>query len=112
MARRDSLMVPPSMSDPPVRTLLLQRTRSHSEWRNGTQGTVSQTAAAVKMERSGEGEDEMGSALGKNCQDRRGGFIDGGEALFIAETSLHVAPDRGGERGWKNGGMKTRSRPL
>src|SRR3954469_10480293 len=41
-----------------------------------------------------------------------GGFIDGGEALFIAETSLHVAPDRGGERGWKNGGVKTRSRPC
>src|SRR4051812_27343745 len=54
----------------------------------------------------------MESALGKNHQDRRGGFIGGGEALFIAETSLHVALDRGGERGWKNAGVKTQSRPL
>src|SRR4051812_48844420 len=104
-------MVPPSMSDPPVRTLLSQRTRSHSEWRTGTQRTVSQIAAAVKMERSGEREDEMESVLGKNYQDRRGArrWRSG---LFIAKTSLHVAPDRGGERGWKNGGVKTRSRPL
>src|SRR4051812_25263293 len=29
---------------------------------------------------------------------------------FYSPTSLHVAPDRVGERGWKNGGVKTRSR--
>src|SRR3954468_20059008 len=56
----------------------------------------------------------MESALGSKLPGPkgRGGFINGGEAVFIAETSLHVAPDRGGERGWKNGGVKTRSRPL
>ena len=65
------------------------------------------------MKRSEEGKDEMESALGSKLPGTEGGaFIDGGEALFIAATSLHVAPDRGGERGWKNGGVKTRSRPL
>ena len=68
------------------------------------------------MKRSGEREDEMESALGSGLPGteggNRGGFIDGGEALFIAATSLHVATDRGGERGKKKGGVKTQSRPL
>ena len=54
----------------------------------------------MKVKHCGEGEDEMESVLGKELpESKRGAFIDGGEALFITETSLHVAPDREGERG-------------
>src|SRR3954464_331602 len=38
-----------------------------------------------------------------------GGFIEGGEALFIAKPPPHVAPHRGGERGLKDGGGRTKS---
>src|SRR3954463_4175470 len=50
------------------------------------------------------------SRLGKCHQGRTGGrLIDGGEALFIAKPPPHVAPHRGGERGLKDGGGRTKS---
>ena len=59
-------------------------------------GTISQTAA-VKVKRSGEGEDGM--EFWPLEIEWPGGLIGGEEALFIAATTLHVAPHRGGERG-------------
>ena len=49
------------------------------------------------------------SRLGKFHQGRTGGLIEGGEALFIAKPPPHVAPHRGGERGLKDGGGRTKS---
>src|SRR3954470_5503727 len=52
------------------------------------------------------------SRLGKFHQGRtggRGGLIDGGMTSFIAKPPPHVAPDRGGERGLKDGGGRTKS---
>src|SRR2546430_3781234 len=39
----------------------------------------------------------------------RGGGNRWGRGFFYSPTPLHVPPDRGGERGWKNGGVETRS---
>src|SRR5947208_12357294 len=38
-----------------------------------------------------------------------GGLIEGGEALFIAKPPPHVSSRRGGERGLKGGGGRTKS---
>src|SRR4051812_12746549 len=69
----DSSIVPTSILDPPVRTLLLQRTR-------------------VKVERCEEEEDEVRSALGRITRTEPGGLIEGREASFIAKLPPHVAP--------------------
>src|SRR3954465_8461756 len=50
------------------------------------------------------------SRLGKFHQGRTWGrLIEGGEALFIDKPPPHVAPYRGGERGSKDGGGRTKS---
>src|SRR3954470_16441280 len=75
-----------------MRTLMLQRTR-------------------VKVERCGEGEDEVKSALGKIIKtERGGGLIEGKEASFIAKLPPHVAPDRGENVAGRSEATKTRSK--
>ena len=58
----------------------------------------------MKVKRSGEGEDGM--EFGRGDGKWPGGLIGGEEALFIVVPTLHAAPLRGGERGWKNGGSE------
>ena len=47
--------------------------------------------------------------MGSFTKAEPGGLIEGGEALFIAQPPPHVAPHRGGERGLKDGGGRTKS---
>src|SRR4051812_21337016 len=95
------------MSGLPVRTLLLQRTRSCyrvENW-NPVDREPSRQTAAMKVERCGEGEDKMECGLWK----RTAGVASVGERLFLYPNAPHISPDRGGERGWKHGGVETRS---
>src|SRR4051812_24426991 len=56
-----------------------------------------------------KGEDGVELTWEVSPRPNRGGLIEGGEALFIAKPPPHIAPHRGGERGLKDGGGRTKS---
>src|SRR3954469_10801941 len=76
-------MVPTSMSDPSVRTLLLQRTRSHCRVENwNPRNRLDKLQQRRKWSFVEREKMEWSWPLEKNG---RGASIDGGEALFIAK---------------------------
>src|SRR3954462_11895867 len=120
MARRTPALCHTSIPDPPavnrgstldvqpfpVRTLLAQRTRC---CRVENWNPEEPSHKLQRMKGKCKGEDGVESTWEVSPRPNRGGFIEGGAALFIAKPPPHVAPHRGGERGLKDGGGRTKS---